>query len=91
MRKSDQFRPKTDHAANPDTGEIQAILARRKRLLTELFFLSKYIDVSQTYDNIDGAARARVDSEDLAVFLAENDLSRCVNNNNLRARELTRT
>lgn len=57
-------------------GDIQAILARRRRLLTELFFLSKYVDVPQEYAQGEGAARAIVDSEDLATFLAENDLER---------------
>ena len=67
---SDTFSAKTEA---PARDELQALLARRTRLLTELYFLCKYSDVPQEYTQ-HGAADAVVDSEDLRAFLAANDI-----------------
>lgn len=58
--------------------DLHPLLQRRERLLTELFFLAKYAETPQEYGESEGASGALVDSEDLASFLAENDLSRFV-------------
>ena len=67
---TDDFRP-TDAGASDS---LRPILDRRRGLLTELFFLSKYADVPQEYDGEEGASLAATDAEDLKAFLEQNDL-----------------